>query len=139
MSMNPPASAAKNAAARRENAPRENLDKWFGAMQSGAPEALAALYDEAATFLPTLSSECKRGRAETDEYFDYLLKIYNRCEIVEENVQWLDDDTYLHSGFYDFCHIDGSSTPARFTFIWEHDGSRWRIIHHHSSLKPGAA
>jgi len=29
-------------------------------------------------------------------------------------------------------------THARFTFIWRQDNGEWKIIHHHSSVKPQA-
>ncbi|MGR3984840.1 MAG: SgcJ/EcaC family oxidoreductase [Gammaproteobacteria bacterium] len=123
-----------------QNAPRENMDRWIAALQSGAPGAVAQLYDAAATFLPTASAQFLRGRAGAEAYFAGFLQTHQFGAVTEECAQWLGAHTYAHSGMYDFIRTDGGKrAPARFTFIWRRDTEHWRILHHHSSLQPGGA
>ena len=61
-------------------------------------------------------------------------------EIIQEEVQTLGTDCYLHSGMYNFevgPYDDRQVVEARFSFVWKKDDQgEWKIVHHHSSAKP---
>jgi len=117
----------------------ENFSNWQESLLSGSPEQVAKIYDEDATFLPTLSDEFKKGRSAAEDYFSHFLEKKPVCEIVEQEVQELGKDCYLHSGMYNFevgPKGQRQIVEARFTFVWKKDKGEWKIIHHHSSIKP---
>lgn len=121
-----------------ENIAKENFKKWNDALLSQNPDQVAKLYDENATFLPTLSDEFKFGVAEAKQYFEHFVAKNPDGKIVEEKIQSLGPDIYIHSGMYNF-EVGPTEkreiVEARFTFLWEKKDA-WKIIHHHSSLKP---
>lgn len=117
-----------------------NFNRWNNALKSGQAEEVAALYDRAVTFLPTMSKEFKTSQEDAEEYFKHFLEKKPEGEIIEDEYQPIGDDSYIHSGLYNFS-IDGENdrqtVEARFSFVWQKDETgQWRIIHHHSSLKP---
>lgn len=117
-----------------------NFKRWNDALQTKNPEAVAALYTEDNSFLPTLSPEFKHGRSGAAAYFHHFLEKNPFGTIVDEQVQALGENAYLHSGMYEFevgSTDKRSLVEARFSYVWvkENDGV-WRIAHHHSSLKP---
>lgn len=119
---------------------QENFFIWNEALKTGNSATVAELYTETATFLPTLSGEFKQGKSAVEEYFKHFLEKIPTGEIIEEEVQTLGPDCYLHSGMYNFTLglSDGQQiVEARFTFVWKQDDQgEWKIIHHHSSVKP---
>jgi len=120
----------------------ENFARWNDALRTLDPETVAAFYTEDTTFLPTLSPEFKHGTGGAREYFVHFLEKHPMGTVVEETVRPLDEDSYLHSGFYDFEVDDGSGgrsvAHARFTYLWVRQAGEWKIAHHHSSLLPNA-
>ena len=120
---------------------QENFISWNNALQTGDPKKVAEFYADDATFLPTVSGEFKRGQTGAEEYFKHFLEKKPTGEIVEDEVQTLGPNRYLHSGFYNF-EVDNDSggrkiIEARFSFIWiENSEGEWKILHHHSSVKP---
>lgn len=120
---------------------RQNFLLWNSALQTKNPETVAKLYGTDATFLPTVSGEFKRGRGGVEEYFRHFLEKNPSGEIVEEEVQTLGENCYLHSGIYNFEVDSGEGArqiiEARFTFVWKKDErNEWKILHHHSSVRP---
>jgi len=116
-----------------------NFKMWNEALQTKNPKRVALLYSDDASFLPTLNGELKTGQEEAEGYFEHFLLKNPFGRILKERVQPL-GDSYIHSGLYDFeVGKDGErqTVKARFTYVWqkEKDGN-WRIIHHHSSVKP---
>lgn len=125
-----------------EKIAQENFAKWNEALQTKDPKKVAELYTEDCTFLPTLSPDFKKGIAGAESYFVHFLAKDPVGEIKDGEVQSIGEDCYIHSGMYDFevgPEGERSTANARFTYIWrkEEDGE-WKIIHHHSSLKPSA-
>lgn len=122
---------------------RANFAIWNDALKTGDTKTVAALYAETSTFLPTVNGEFKRGQLQAEEYFKHFLEKNPTGEIVEDEVQILSPTCYLHSGMYNFeLGPDNKReiVEARFTFVWEKDAQgKWRIIHHHSSGRPGRA
>jgi len=124
-----------------EKVAEENFKTWADSLLTKDPQKVADLYAEDATFLPTLSPDFKLGKSETKEYFEHFLLKNPEGEIKSEVVQDLGRFCYLHSGLYDFevNGLDGKRNPveARFSFVWRKDSDgKWRIIHHHSSVRP---
>jgi len=119
---------------------RTNFEIWNKALQTKDPKAVAALYDEANTFLPTLNGEFKQGQEQAEGYFEHFLQKDPSGEIVQDACQPLGPDTYLHSGMYNFTvgpEGDRKVVEARFTYVWKKDAAgNWKILHHHSSVKP---
>lgn len=119
---------------------RECFKKWNEALLSKDPKQVADLYSDSATFLPTLNGTFKHGGNEAKEYFEHFLQKNPTGEIVEDSVQKLSDDSFLHSGHYNFelgPETDRKVAQARFSFAWQkNNNGDWKIIHHHSSVKP---
>ena len=117
-----------------------NFGRWNEALKSRKAEEVAALYDNAATFLPTMSKEFKKGQGGAEEYFKHFLEKNPEGEIVEDEYQPLGYDSYLRSGLYNFSvgPDDARQTvEARFSFVWKKDETGdWKIAHHHSSPLP---
>lgn len=118
---------------------RDMFQKWNDALRTGDPKVVAELYTEDNMFLPTLSGIFEFGKEGDVEYFEHFLAKHPVGKIVEDDVR-VENDTIIHAGFYDFEVDDGNggrdTVEARFTFVWERNGGDWKIIHHHSSLKP---
>lgn len=123
-----------------EKIAEQNFLNWAKLLKTKDPRQVAELYSEDVTFLPTLSSEFKKGQAGAEEYFEHFLKKDPTGEIIDKAVQPLGKDTYLHSGMYNFevgSSKERSTVEARFTYVWKrNEDDKWEIIHHHSSLKP---
>ena len=117
-----------------------NFGIWNSALQAGNPKEVAALYIAEASFLPTTSGEFKKGQYSAEEYFKHFLEKNPTVEIIQEEVQTLGTDCYLHSGMYNFEVGPGDDrqvVEARFSFVWKKDDQgEWKIVHHHSSAKP---
>jgi len=123
-----------------EKIAQKNFLLWAELLKTKDPKKVAGIYSEDSTFLPTLSSEFKKGQNGAEEYFVHFLKKDPTGEIIEQSVQELGEGIYLHSGMYNFevgLSSQRSTVKARFTYAWKKntDGD-WQIIHHHSSLKP---
>ena len=123
-----------------EKIAKENFFKWAEALKTKNSKIMAEFYSEDATFLPTLSPDFKYGATEAEEYFVHFLEKNPVAEIKEQTTQALSDNIYLHSGMYDFeigREGERQMVQARFSYVWKKDPSgKWKIIHHHSSLKP---
>jgi uncharacterized protein (TIGR02246 family) len=117
---------------------QENFKKWNELLQTRDPQEVAAMYTGDATFLPTVSPEFKRG-SEAAGYFEHFLAKNPDGKIIKEEVQELGENIYLHSGMYNF-ELDGedgrTTIEARFSYVWQKIDSEWKIIHHHSSVRP---
>lgn len=123
-----------------ESIAKKNFAKWNAALLTKDARQVADLYTGDATFLPTVSPEFKKGQSGAEAYFHHFLEKDPNGKVVEEAVQPLSPDCYLHSGMYDFevgPQNQREIVHARFTFLWKKgkDG-QWRIAHHHSSKVP---
>ena len=118
----------------------QNFLSWAKLLETKDPGQVAELYSEDATFLPTFSSEFLKGQKKSGGYFEHFLKKDPIGKIIEQAIQPLGEDTYLHSGFYDFevgPPEERSISECRFTYVWKrNEEDKWEIIHHHSSVKP---
>lgn len=119
---------------------RKNFANWNKALLSKDALSVAEFYSDSATFLPTMSPDFKQGSKKAGDYFEHFLEKDPTGEIVEDEIQVLTPDCYLHSGLYNFIVGPDSKreiVEARFSFVWKIDkDGDWKIIHHHSSVKP---
>ncbi|MBN1778603.1 MAG: SgcJ/EcaC family oxidoreductase [Candidatus Buchananbacteria bacterium] len=118
----------------------KNFAVWNEALQTKDPAAVAELYTENASFLPTLNPDFKHGRDGAEQYFEHFLEKDPEGEIIDEQIQPIGEDCYIHSGMYNFevgPKDDRKIVEARFTFVWQkNERDEWKIVHHHSSLVP---
>ena len=119
---------------------RVNFGNWNNALQTRNARKVAELYLEDSTFHPTMSGDFKSEQKGAEDYFEHFLLKNPFGNIVKDKVQPLGENSYVHSGLYDFemGHVDNREVAnARFTYVWQKDESgEWKILHHHSSLKP---
>ncbi|MDJ0782634.1 MAG: SgcJ/EcaC family oxidoreductase [Desulfosarcinaceae bacterium] len=111
------------------------FDEWNGALQTGDPQTVAALYESNGILLPTVSNQVRHNPEEVADYFVHFCAKGPNGKIDEANVR-IFGDLAINSGVYTFSFADGSSVQARFTFVYRWNGQRWKIVEHHSSKMP---
>ena len=122
--------------------PTEFVEVWMETLCSNNVDAIVSLYKEDAVLLGTLDSKIRKGSSEIREYFDFFVKL-KPCgritEIVEED--WGHRRIAVANGTFDFELTEDNeqtTTPARFTFVLDKVGTKWKIHSHHSSKKVAA-
>ena len=102
--------------------------------------AILSLYKKDGLLLGTLDSEIRKGHDEIKIYFDYFLQ-FKPCgrisNIIEEDLG--NRRMAIANGIYEFDLTENgeqTTTPARFTFVLDREGTKWKIHSHHSSKKP---
>ena len=120
--------------------PKEFIEEWMEAVCSNDVNAILPLYKEDGLLLGTLDSEIRKGHSEIKIYFDYFLQ-FKPCgritKIVEEDLGYR--RMAIANGTYDFDLTENgeqTTAPARFTFVLDRVGTKWKIHSHHSSKKP---
>ena len=121
--------------------PRQILNHWMDAVNSGNLEGLLALYDDTAVLIPTFSN---RLLSKPDALREYFSKLCSRDELsiaLHEktlNIQAIAGDVHAMNGIYCWRFaVDDEllSFEARFSYML--DLSRVKpIVHHHSSQIP---
>jgi uncharacterized protein (TIGR02246 family) len=111
------------------------FEEWNNALQTRDPKNVAALYESNGILLPTVSNNVRHNPEEVADYFVHFCAKGPKGKIDEANVR-IFDDVAINSGVYTFTLGDGSSVPARFTFVYRWNGQRWMIVEHHSSQMP---
>ena len=119
---------------------REIFQNWCDALKTENTDEVVKLYAEENLFLPTMSGDFKHGKLGDEEYFKHFLEIHPESSLVSDDVVYT-DDMIVHVGFYDFevdeeDHVHRKNVHARFTFVYKKYDDGWKIVHHHSSLKP---
>lgn len=122
---------------------RHNFKTWNDALQTKDPKKVAALYStEALSFLPTVSPEHVKDGTTTEEYFTAFVQKNPFGTITDDSVQpYGGGDAYLHSGMYTFdlgVGAERAPVQARFSYVWRFEDGKWKISHHHSSVRPAA-
>lgn len=116
-----------------------NMQTWFDTLLTRDCKKVACLYSKDCTFLPTVSGEFKRCQEGAEDYFTHFLAKNPEGKVTEDAVVSICDNSYLHAGMYSFnLDIEGQrkEVRARFDYIWRKEGSEWKILHHHSSVRP---
>lgn len=113
--------------------------QWGQALTSRDPERITSLYADDAVLLATYQTKAE-GSGEIRSYFDGLTKNEGLTVAFEEqNPRALGPGAASNSGTYTFSFMkDGKKVevPARFTFLYRKEGGDWRIVEHHSSVRP---
>lgn len=125
-----------------------NIGAWFNSLQAGVDEVVENYNKKTGTLHSTLQN-FKKGPEGISDYFKHFLEnnptglVQEINGIKQEKVELNGNNTYTHSGVYEFVLNDGNggriTVPANFTFVWgrdEDDENNWKIIHHHSSKLP---
>ena len=119
-----------------ESAVQGLFERWNQALGSGNPETVARLYEPGALLLPTLSPTNRSNPEGIADYFTAFLKRQPTGEVTSRHIL-LGCNQATDAGNYRFqLHQPDEQLNARFTFVYDFDGERWRIVHHHSSLVP---
>ena len=117
--------------------PAEFVEEWMETICSNNVEAIVSLYKEEAVLLGTLDGKLRKGHSEIKEYFDFFVKLQpcgKITSIVEEDFGHR--CMGVANGTYDFELSENGEktlTSARFTFVLERAGTKWKIHSHHSS------
>ena len=117
--------------------PTEFVEEWMKTICSNNVEAIVSLYKEEAVLLGTLDGKLRKGHSEIKEYFDFFVKLQpcgKITSIVEEDFGHR--RVAVANGTYDFELTENGEklvAPARFTFVLERAGTKWKIHSHHSS------
>ena len=111
------------------------FEDWNSALQTGDPKQVAALYEDNAILLPTISNKVRHNHEELEDYFVNFLAKDPVGKIDESNVRTF-GDVAINSGVYTFTFNDGASVQARFTYVYRWNGQKWLIVEHHSSQMP---
>jgi uncharacterized protein (TIGR02246 family) len=110
--------------------------QWNDAVKTGNPDTVVNLYAADAILLPTVENGPLIGRAAIRGYFVHFLASKPSGKIDERTIR-IGCNAALDAGLYTFAYGNGDApTPARFTYIYEFEGGRWLIAHHHSSKRP---
>ena len=112
----------------------ELLQKWVATIKSGDPKQVTSLYHGDGILLGTFSNKERVGHELILEYFENLLKSPVDVEIVSEHPHVL-ESAAVNSGLYNFV-TNGKTINARFSFVYHKYNADWKIVSHHSSVKP---
>lgn len=120
------------------------LDQQFSAFNaswaSKSPDAVAAMFDDDAVLLATVASVPRTDPAGIRDYFVKFLKgsPVGRIDTstIKSGCNWA-----LRMGTWTVAMSDpatGAKTDvkARYTFLYQFEGGKWRIEHLHSSVLP---
>ena len=117
--------------------PAEFVEEWMKTICSNNVDAIVSLYKEDAVLLGTLDSKIRKGSSEIKEYFVFFVQLKPRGKITEIIEKDFGDRRFaVANGTYDFDLTENdeqTTTPARFTFVLDRIGTKWKIHSHHSS------
>ena len=117
--------------------PTEFVEEWMKTICFNNVEAIVSMYKEEAVLLGTLDGKLRKGHSEIKEYFDFFVKLQpcgKITSVVEEDFGHR--RVAVANGTYDFELTENGEklvAPARFTFVLERAGTKWKIHSHHSS------
>jgi uncharacterized protein (TIGR02246 family) len=112
--------------------------RWNAALQTLNPDKVADNYAPDATLLPTVENGPLVTRSAIVAYFKVFLA-KKPVGAINDRIIRIGCNVAFDIGLYTFTYGTPERpppTPARYTFIYEYDGGRWLIAHHHSSKRP---
>lgn len=115
---------------------------WNDALKTATPdkpEKVVNLYAKDAILLPTVENGPMIGRAAISKYFEHFLKDKPSGTIDKRTIH-IGCNLAFDAGLYTFAYDPPTGpkdpTKARYTYVYQYDGGRWLIAHHHSSKWP---
>lgn len=111
---------------------------WNDALMTGKPSEVVKRYSSDAVLLPTVSDTPRYTPEMIEDYFVGFTKKNPSGKILEGNIK-IGADWAQDAGLYEFTYADGSSTLARYSFVYTYENGQWLISHHHSSIMPEPA
>jgi uncharacterized protein (TIGR02246 family) len=112
------------------------FDRWNGSLQTGDPHLVVANYAEKSILLPTVSNKPRLTPEEKEDYFEEFLKMrpFGRIDLSFIDIGC---NYAIDAGLYTFTFgATGEVVPARYSFSYKWDGTKWLITSHHSSVLP---
>lgn len=112
------------------------FDRWNASLQTGDPHTVVGNYAEESILLPTVSNKPRLTPQEKEEYFEQFLRSQPLGKI---DLRFIDIgcNYAVDAGLYTFTFgSTGEVVPARYSFSYRWDGSKWLITSHHSSVLP---
>ena len=112
---------------------------WRAAYDSRDPTRITGMYTSDAVLWGTTAKTVAANPTAIGEYFKDAGKRPNaRVTFGEQHIR-LYGDVGVNTGYYTFSDVrDGqaTSTPARFTIVFQNRDGKWLIVGHHSSRVP---
>lgn len=111
---------------------------WQQAIASRNAETIATLYSPHAFLYATFDNMID-DHAALLEYFKKITMNENLQVTFDKQHVRVYGNVGINSGLYTFSYKqDGKEVrvPARYTFVYLHEGNKWLIIDHHSSVLP---
>jgi uncharacterized protein (TIGR02246 family) len=115
---------------------------WAQALGEDDPDKVLPLYADDAVLLGTLSPTVRTDRSSLRDYFVTAFKVLPGLKVkFGDQLIRVYGNTAVNSGYYTFSYTkddEPKSLPARYSFTYVKNGSRWLIVDHHSSAMPPA-
>jgi uncharacterized protein (TIGR02246 family) len=117
--------------------------EWDKALQDETATKVVAMYADDATLLPTVENgPYTKADGSIKNYFVHFVEL-KPVATIDETKRFIKIgcNVAYDIGLYTF-EVNGEHTTnretirARYTFIYQWDGKRWLIAHHHSSRAP---
>jgi uncharacterized protein (TIGR02246 family) len=112
------------------------FDRWNDSLQTGDPHQVTANYAIDSILLPTVSAKPRLTPEDKEDYFSHFLEDGPSGRIDFSKI-YLGCNMAVDAGLYTFTFAKtGAVVPARYTFTYRWDGTKWLITSHHSSVQP---
>jgi len=134
----PPAAGSKElgCVAVKEGEIAKLFEVWNDALTTLNPDKVVELYAQDGILLPTVENGPLIGHAAIRGYFVHFLENKPSGKIDERTIR-IGCNVAFDAGLYTFTYGNQNPpTAARYTYVYEYDGGRWLIAHHHSSKRP---
>ena len=118
---------------------RDLTQHWIDTVCTHDPDAVVDLYASEGVLIGTVAKRIKIGRGQIKTYFDTFLQKPQLCGVIEEDHVQSFCGWAIHSGVYTFSWVEKgvpTNLAARFSFVWKHLPTGWKIENHHSSAVP---
>tara|TARA_B100000886_G_scaffold102520_1_gene68104 strand:+ start:414 stop:767 length:354 start_codon:yes stop_codon:yes gene_type:complete len=110
------------------------LYTWVEKIKSNNAIDVTDLYHQDGLLLGTFSNFERKGKEQILDYFNELFSLKIDVRIKTKHVHKT-KSLFTVSGLYDFT-VENKQIEARYSFIFLKVDHTWKIILHHSSLKP---